>query len=137
MRTAAPRAVDINGHRQYAGDTFDDRQAQAEAARNPRALIEPVKLDEDVAALGLWNADAGIVNVDAQIRASGAAADQHLAIRRVFDGVGDEVLHQPAQQPAVRSHHQRTRNVFQFDAFGGGERCEFKLDLAHHVIDAE
>ena len=34
-----------------ARQPFDDRQAEAEAARDPRALFEAVKLLEDLAAL--------------------------------------------------------------------------------------
>src|ERR1039457_534 len=45
------------------------------------------------------------------------AADQHAPARRVFDGVGDEVLHQPAQQPAVGAHHQRTAHEGEVEPF--------------------
>ena len=83
-----PRAAaDIRFQRhlavEHAGDALDDRQAEANAARDPRALVEPVKFLEHRAALGVRNADAGVVDVDAQPRAAPPAADQH-ACRRAY-----------------------------------------------------
>ena len=69
-----------------------------------RALVEAVEFAEDVALLRLRNADAGVVDVDAQAGRLPAAADQHAAVRRVLDRVGDEILQQPAQQPPVGAH---------------------------------
>ena len=83
-----------------------DRQAEAQPARDLGALVEPVEFLEDLAPLRRRDADAGIVDVDPQPAAPPPAADQHAAVRRIFDGVGDEVLHQPAQQPAVRAHRR-------------------------------
>ena len=59
---------------EHARDALDDRQAEAEAARDPRALIEPVEFEEDVALLRLRNADAGVVDVDAQLARAGAGS---------------------------------------------------------------
>ena len=49
-----------------AREALDDRQPEAEAARDPRALLEPVKLLEDLAALDDGNADAGVIDADLQ-----------------------------------------------------------------------
>ena len=54
-------------------------EAQADAARHPRALIEPVEFLEHGAAFGVRNADAGVVDFDAQPPAAPPAADQHAA----------------------------------------------------------
>ena len=65
---------------EHARDALDDREAEPHAARHPRALIEPLEFLEDGAALGLRNADAGVVHLDAQLVAAPAAADQHVAL---------------------------------------------------------
>ena len=107
MRAAADRGGDLDRVIEHARDAFDDRKPEPEAARHLGALVEPVELREDAALLGARNADPGIVDVDAQLAAAPAAADQHAALRRVFDGVGDEVLQQAPQQPAVRADRER------------------------------
>ena len=48
------------------------------------------------------NSKAGVVDTDFQRLPPSAAADQHPAFGCVFDGVGDQVLQQPAQQHAIR-----------------------------------
>ena len=137
MRAAAGHRVELDRAAEHARHAFDDRQSQAQPARDAGALLEAMEFDEDVAPLRLGDADAGVIDVDAQVIAAPPAADQHAARRRVFDRIGDQILHQPAQQPAVGAHHQRARHVFEFDAFGGGQRREFELDLAHEFVDAE
>src|ERR1035437_1608310 len=112
-------------------------ESSSTAEPSPGALREPVELHENVAPLRLRDADAGVVDVDAQSVAVAPAADQHAAGRRIFDGVGHQVLHQPAQQPAVGAHHQRAGDVFEFEPLGGGQRRKFQLDLAHQLVDAE
>ena len=76
----------------------------------PRATLAPWSSRWNsrkiVALLRLRNAEAGVVDVDAQLAAAAPAADQHAALRRVFDRVGDEVLQQPAQQPPVGAHRR-------------------------------
>ena len=112
--------LNIDRGAEHARHALDDRQAETEPARDLGALIEPVELDEDVAPLGLRDADAGVVDVDAQMLAAPPAADQHAARRRVFDGVGDEILDEPPQQPAVGAHHQRAGHEGEFDAARAG-----------------
>ena len=92
---------------QHASDALDDRQSQPDAARDARALVEPVEFLEHGAPLRLRNADAGVADVDAQARAAAPAADQHAALRRIFDRVRDEVLQQAPQQAPVGAHRQR------------------------------
>jgi hypothetical protein len=77
---------------EHARDALDDRQPKSEAARDPRALFQPVKLLEDFAALNNRNPDTGVVNANLQRLAAPPAADQHAAARGIFDGVGDQVL---------------------------------------------
>src|SRR6185312_15399007 len=99
--------IDLDFAAEHARHALHNRKSQAQPTRDPRALVEAVEFDEDIALLRLRNADAGVADVDAQLTAAPSAADQHAARRRVFDGVGDEILHQPPQQPAVGTHHQR------------------------------
>ena len=54
-----------------------------DAARDPRALVETMEFLEHRAPLGVRNADAGVVDVDAQPRAAAPATDQH-ACRRAY-----------------------------------------------------
>ena len=51
---------------EHARKPLDDRQAEPEAARDPRALFEAMELLEDLAALDHGNADAGVVDADLQ-----------------------------------------------------------------------
>ena len=132
-RAAAGVGVDRDAVVEHARQPFDDRQAKAEAARDPRALFEAVELLEDLAALGHGNADAGVVDADLQRLPVAAAADQHAPARGIFDGVGDEILQQPPQQRAVGLHRQRAGHEGQLQPLGAGDRRELDLERAHQV----
>src|SRR6185437_11265081 len=99
---------------EHAREALDDRKAKSEAARNQRALLQPVKLLEDLAALEDRDADPGVIDAELQRRAAAAAADQHAAVRRIFDGIGDQIL-----------------------SLGARDRSEFDLERAHQVADLE
>ena len=58
--------IDLDLVIEHARDALDDREPEAEPARDLGALIEPVEFAEDRALLRLRNADAGVVDVDAQ-----------------------------------------------------------------------
>ncbi len=122
---------------EHARDALHDREAEPEAARDLRALIEPVEFAENLPLLRLRNAEAGIVDVDAQPAVCRPAADQHAALRRVLDRVRDEVLQQPAQQPPVGAHRARARHEGQREALLARERRELDFELAHHLVHAE
>ena len=122
---------------EHARDALHDRQAEAQAARDLGALVEPVEFAEDGALLRLRDAEAGIVDVDAQASAPPAAADQHAALGRVFDGVGDQVLQQPAQQAAVGAHRQRAWHEDELQPLLARQRRELDLELAQQFVDPE
>ena len=122
---------------EHARDALDDGEAQAYAARDPRPLVEAVELLEHRAALAVRNADAGIVDIDAQLAAAAPAADQHAAHGRVFDGVGDEVLQKPPQQAAIRTHRERARHEVQLQAFLAGQRRKFDVEPLQQLVDTE
>ena len=95
---------------EHAPEPLDDRQAEAEAARRPRALLEPLELLEHQPLLVGGNAEAGVPHFDPHLAADAPpAADQDAALGRVFERVGDEVLQQAAHQPPVGAHDHRRR----------------------------
>ena len=71
---------------------FDDGKTEAEATRRPRALFEALELLEDLALLVAGDTEPGVPNLDPHRACDAAAADQHAPLRRVLDGVGDEIL---------------------------------------------
>src|SRR5205814_3507388 len=80
-RAAADIGVEGNAVVEDARKALDDRQSQSKAARNPRALLQPVELLEDLAALENGNANAGVINADLQRLAVAPAPDQHAPAR--------------------------------------------------------
>src|SRR5207244_11532910 len=106
---------------------------EPEAAGNPRALLEAMELLEDLGALDDRNADAGIVDADLQGLAVAPAADQHTAVRGVFDGIGDEVLQQPTQQRAIGFDRQRTGHEGQYQPLGPRTRRKLDLERSHNI----
>ena len=72
-----------------------------ETARHLGAFVETMEFAEDDLLLRCRNAEAGVVDVDAQVPAPQPAADQHAAARVYLIAFGDEVLQQPPQQPPV------------------------------------
>ena len=96
--TEASSAVgDTNLASEHAGDALNDREAEADAAGDPSALVEAMEFFEHRAMFGRRNADPGIINIDAEPLALTPAADQHAAVRCVFDGIGNEVLQESPQ----------------------------------------
>ena len=122
---------------EHARQALDDRQAKAEAARDPRALFEPVEFLENLAALLRGNADAGVIDGDLQRLAVAAAADQHASARGIFDRVGNEVLQQPPQEGAVGFHRQRAGHEGQLQSLGARDRRKFDFERAHQIAHLE
>ena len=65
------------------------------------------------------------------------AADQHAAVRGIFDGVGDEVLQQPPQQQPVGFHRQRAGHEGQLQPLGACGGRKFDFQRAHQVAHLE
>src|SRR5262249_35832156 len=137
MRATAAFGFELDFRPEHAGNAFHNRQPQSEPARNFGALIEAVKLDEDVAPLGLRNADTGVVDVDADVIAAAPATEQHTARGRVFDGGGYEVLQQPAERAGVGQGHKSAGGEGEGGRLCCGKGGKFELDLAHHLVDTE
>ena len=92
---------------EHAPDALHDREPEAKSARHSGPLVETVELLEDRLLLGARDAEAGVVDVDAQPVAMATAADQHAALGRILDRVRDQVLQQPPQQAAVGFDRER------------------------------
>ena len=122
---------------EHARDALHDREAKAQPARHLGAFVEPLKFAEDHALLGLRDAEPGVENVDPQPSVAASAADQDTALRRVLHGVGDEILQQAPQQPAVRAHAERAWHEGEVEAFRAREWRELELQLAQQFFDAE
>src|SRR5512140_1201848 len=101
MRTPAAFRFKPDRTVQHPRHALHDRKPEIESAGKSGALIKAMEIDEYVAPSGLWDAEAGIVNVDTQVSALPPAANQDPALRRIFDRIGDEVLDQTAQQAPV------------------------------------
>jgi len=95
-----PPQVGDGGRDLAAQDVDGERVAdlEPEAARHLGAFVEPLELAENHAFLGLRNAEPGVVNVDAQLAARTAAADQHTALRRVLHRVVEQVFQHALDQ---------------------------------------
>ena len=87
MRSATCLRFKFDSAIEHPRHALDDRKAKAQSTRDPGTLIEPMKFDENVTPLRPWNANAGIVDIDAQIVAVPPSADQHPSLRGVLDCV--------------------------------------------------
>ena len=82
---------------EHAGNALDDREAKTETARHLGSLVEPVEFFEYDAFFRVRNANARVEYGDARAPGTVSATDQHTALRRVFDGVRDQVLQESPQ----------------------------------------
>ena len=65
-RALARARAQADGMLEHPPQTLDDRQAEAEAARHPRALVEPLELGEHRALMLGRDAEAGVPDLDAR-----------------------------------------------------------------------
>src|SRR5262249_4982996 len=114
LRSTTNRGADDDLVIEHAGDAFDDRKAQSQAACRLGPLIEPVKFLKDRTFFRSRNAKSGIVNADAQPSAVATAADKHATLRGVFDCVGYEILQQSPQQTPVGLDRERAGCELEF-----------------------
>ncbi len=99
------------------GDAVDNRKPQPQPGCRSGALLEPRELPEHGPELGRGNADASIDHLNDHLVATPPDAHQHPALAGVFDGVGNQILDQPAQQVWVGADinagwHDRETQVF-------------------------
>ena len=96
---------------QQIAQALDDRQAQAEAAAAfARGIVDLMIFLEDRLQLRFRDADAGVPDLDAQLSAAAAAAEQHLAALGVFQRVGEQVADHLLEQPGIAADRQAARH---------------------------
>ena len=120
---------------EHPAQALDDREAEAEAARDPGALIEPLELLEHRPAPVVGDADAGVPHLDPERARPPPAADQHLALERILDGVRHQVLQEAAHQPAIGADGGPGRDEAKVEPFAAGERGELDLEHPHEIGD--
>src|SRR6056297_145165 len=103
-RTGTKRRVELDWMIQNPANAFDNRQTEPEAASTRRARIEAPELLKNFPVLVFGNAKPGIGHLDGDGSAAAPDPDQNAARRRIFDGVGDEILQNPSKQFAIAAH---------------------------------
>ena len=96
---------------EQAADAPHDGEAKAIALGAAGEIGEAPELREDLVELVLGNADAGVGDLDLDEAAAPAHAEQHLALRRVAAGIGEQVLQQAPQQADIGAHAERGRHA--------------------------
>src|SRR5258708_3376303 len=90
---------------EHPRDTVGNSETEAEPPLCVAGLGgEPLKLHEDIALMLLRDPRSGVPGLDAQIATSTAAADKNAAAFSIAQSVGQEVLHDPAQQCRIAAH---------------------------------
>ena len=102
---------------QYARNPIDDRKPQTEALRLPKSIVEPHELAENRRQLVRGNADARIDDLELRATIAAADANKDRTGAGIFDGVGDEVLDQAAQQVPVGPDNERRRHDHKPEVF--------------------
>jgi hypothetical protein len=88
------------------GAAFDNEKTETEAVPVRNLLV----LVEDAAEHLLRNADPGVHDLDREIAAPAAAADEDSSRFRIFDRVLDQVVKDAAEKFRVRNHLVPTRH---------------------------
>src|SRR5208283_6145797 len=95
---------------EHATEALDDRQAETQALGDPGALVEPLEFLEHHALSIRRDAEAGVPDLDAEPIRPAPASDEDGPTHGVLDGVGHEVLQEPAHQPAIGADRELRGN---------------------------
>src|SRR4029079_4172664 len=128
---------EMQGMLQAPRDAFDDRKPKAEAGFEALVLAETFELLKDDGLVLLGNTRTRIMDLDAQAAVLAAATHEHVAVARVFDRVGDEILQHPAQELAIGSDRERRSDHGEGKTALGRRRPEFAFEGIEKIIDAE
>ena len=120
---------------EHPPEALDDRQAEAEARRHPRALIEPLELGEHGALMLGRDTEAGVPDLDARGAGHAAATDQHPAARCVFERVRNQVLQQAPHQPPIGANGEPGGHEDEIEPLRAGEGGELDLEHPHQIGD--
>ena len=124
---------------QEEGGALDDGQAQAQAVglvARGGGLADLEELLEDGIALLGGDADAAVPDLELDLGAAQAAADEHAPAGRVAHGVGDQVDEDAAQHGGVGVHPQARAADVQLQALLGGELVEVLVEVFEQALSA-
>ena len=99
--------------------------------------MQALKFLEHQLLAGQRNAHPRVNHLDAHGFAQAAATDKNAPLSRIFNGIGDEILQHPPQQPPVGAHSQAAGHEGQPQALGSGDGLKFQLKLFKDVINTE
>ena len=107
-----PRArFHIDGVIKQIGESLHDGETKPQPlAALARGIVDLVKLLEDRQTILLGNSRSRVPDLDAHCVATPAAPEQHLAVRREFHGVGEQVAENLLQQSRIASHDAGARH---------------------------
>ena len=108
---------------EHGAGAVDDGEPQT-FARDARGIVEAAEFLKDCALIGGRDARAGVMDGDAYFLANLLGADAHGALARIADGVGQEILQDPAQQAKIGVHPKVTLGHVEHQSFGTGQRRE-------------
>src|SRR5215468_831411 len=122
---------------EHTRNALDNGESKPETAGDLGAPFKAMKFGEHSLALVRWNADSRIEDIDAQPLPAAAAADQNAPGSRILDGVGNEVLQHPTQQPPIGPYVERTRHDDEIKALVASERRKIGLESAKQLVNPE
>ncbi len=120
-----------------AGNAFDNRQAKAKARGRTIVFTQSLKLLEHHFPLGIRDANAGVVNFNSQHASLATTAHENAARLCVLDGIGDEILHDTAQQFAVGFNGCAAGHGLENQIFLGSGRRIFRTQCFHEIVNAK
>src|ERR1700730_14950318 len=92
------------------GKPVDDGEAQTQSAARPAPFLDLNALPENLPPLIRRNATAGIPHLDPHAISAPATANQDAAAIGIFDGIGNEIAENPAEQLRIASCRQTCRH---------------------------
>jgi len=115
------------------GAAFDNEETEADAVPMRNLLV----LVEDAAEHLLRNADPRIRDLNAEIPAPVAAADEDSSCPRVLDRVLDQIVENAAEKFRVGNHLVPTRHHRQSQSLSLGVNCVLVTHLPQQRVDGE
>src|SRR5258707_7740687 len=96
-----------------------------------------MELAENRRELLFGNADPGVPDLDTQLVATPPAAEQDLALIRVFHRVREQVADHLLKQTGIAAHAEAARNDAPAEAMRRRVKAELRPQMLEHDIDRE
>ncbi len=122
---------------EHLREAAHDGEAEAEAGLAGNVVMGALELLEDRVAPVLGNARSGVADLHQNVCSPSPDADQHAAMRRVTEGVGEQVLQDAPQHRRVGAHRAAGGEDFQLQPAFLCEMREFAGERLHDVIQLE